>query len=73
MIKTVAEKIKKVLQRYADFLRQRKLVSEKNIPFFIRWVNEFLNYAHTRPGYSFEQTLDYFLKEIGNRTGVQPW
>ena len=65
--------INSVLQGYTNFVKQRKLVPEKNIPFLTRWVHEFLNFAHTHPGYSFEQTHDYFLKEIGGRTEIQPW
>jgi hypothetical protein len=36
-------------------------------------VREFLLFAQTHRGYSFEQTLDLFLAEVGARVGVKPW
>ena len=34
---------------------------------------EFLLFAQTHRGYTFEQTLDLFLAEVGARVGVKPW
>jgi integron integrase len=36
-------------------------------------VKEFLHFAQAHGGYTFEQTLDLFLSEIGGRVGVKPW
>ncbi|NBB81560.1 MAG: hypothetical protein GVY36_19325 [Verrucomicrobia bacterium] len=34
---------------------------------------EFLLFARAHAGYSFEQTLDLFLAEVGGRVGTKPW
>jgi hypothetical protein len=39
----------------------------------VRWVAEFLRFARAHAGYSFEQTLDLFLAEVGGRAGTKPW
>ena len=38
----------------------------------MRWVHEFLLFARGHGGYTFDQTLDMFLAEIGGRAGVKP-
>ena len=42
-------------------------------PYLVRWVREFLLFARAHAGYSFEQTLDLFLAEVGGRVGTKPW
>jgi hypothetical protein len=56
-----------VLDGYAKFLQEKKLALDKHRPYLVRWVREFLLFARTHAGYSFEQTLDLFLAEVGGR------
>ncbi|NBB94356.1 MAG: hypothetical protein GVY16_01265 [Planctomycetes bacterium] len=39
----------------------------------MRWVAEFLLFARAHAGYTFEQTLDLFLADVGGRVGTKPW
>jgi len=39
----------------------------KHQPYLVRWVREFLLFARDHGGYTFEQTLDLFLAEVGGR------
>lgn len=39
----------------------------------MRWVQQFLHFARARPGYTFEQTLDLYVAQVGDRVGVKPW
>ncbi len=39
----------------------------------MRWVGEFLLFARAHTGFSFEQTLDLFLAEVGKCVGTKPW
>jgi integron integrase len=39
----------------------------------VRHVRDFLYFADSHKGYTFEQTLDLFLNESGKRVGVKPW
>jgi len=66
-------KMEAVLEGYAKFLRERDLALPKHQPHLIRWVRESLLFARRHGGYTFEQTLDMFLAEIGKRGDVKPW
>jgi len=62
-----------VLDGYAKFLQDKNLALGKHQPYLVRWVREFLLFARAHAGYSFEQTLDLFLAEVGGRVGTKPW
>ena len=62
--------MREVLNGYAKFLQETNLALDKHQPYLVRWVAEFLRFARAHAGYSFEQTLDLFLAEVGgNRNG----
>jgi len=42
-------------------------------PYLVRWVKEFQRFAGEHSGYTFEQTLDLFLTDVGQRVGIKPW
>ena len=67
------DRLQEVLDGYAGFLRERNLALPKQQPYMVRWTREFLLFARGHEGYTFEQTLDLFLAEVGSRVGVQPW
>ena len=67
------QRLESVLGDFANFLRERKLALPKHQPYLVRWVREFLFFARQHGGYTFEQTLDLFLAEMGQRVGVKPW
>ena len=67
------EQLRAVLDGYANFLIERDVALPKHQPYLVRWVREFLRFARAHGGYTFEQTLDLFLAEIGGRAGVKPW
>lgn len=54
------------------FLTDKDLVPAKQRPYLVRWVQEFLLFAQEHGGYTFQQTLDLFLAEVGKRIGVKP-
>lgn len=59
------DQLHEVLDGYAKFLQQKNLALDKHQPYLVRWVREFLLFAWTHAEYSFEQTLDLFLAEVG--------
>jgi len=61
-----------VLGGYAKFLQDKNLALDKQQPYLVRWVREFLLFARAHAGYSFDQTLDLFLSEAGGRVGTKP-
>jgi len=62
-----------VLDGHAKFLQDKDLALDKHQPYLVRWVRDFLLFARAHGGYSFEQTLDLFLAEVGGRVGTKPW
>ena len=67
------DSMSQVLDGYARFLRERRLAPANQQPHLVRWAREFLQFAREHGGYTFEQTLDLFLAEVGTRVGVKPW
>ena len=65
--------LREVIDGYAKFLQDKNLAMDKHRPYLVRWVREFLLFSRARAGYSFEQTLDLFLAEVGGRLGTKPW
>ena len=67
------KRLQAVLDGYAKFLREKELALPKHQPHLVRWVREFLVFAADHAGYAFEQTLDLYLAEVGNRECIEPW
>ena len=67
------ERLQAALDGYSKFLQDKDLALPKHQPYLVRWVREFLLFAQGHGGYTFEQTLDMFLAEVGRRAGVKPW
>ena len=67
------ERLRTVLDAYANFLCEKKLAVPKHQSYLVRRVHEFLLFARQHGGYTFEQTLDLFLADVGRRVGVKPW
>lgn len=66
------DRLQAVLNGYAKFLREKELALPKHQPYLVRWVKEFLHFARAHAGYTFGQTLDLFLAEVGRRVGIEP-
>ena len=71
-----SQRLQAVLDGYAEFLRDKHLAFPRHQPHLVRWVREFLQFATDHAGYTFEQTLDLYLAEVGRRVregvGRQP-
>ena len=67
------EQLRKILEGYANFLREKELALSKHQPYLVHWVRSFLLFARDHGGYTFEQTLDLFLAEVGGRVGTKSW
>jgi len=67
------EHLQSVLDGYAKFLREKDLALSNHQPYLVGWAREFLLFAQGYAGYTFQQTLDMFLAEVGGRVDVKPW
>jgi hypothetical protein len=56
------KQLRKILEGYANFLREKQLAIPKHQPYLVHWVKSFLLFARDDGGYTFEQTLDLFLE-----------
>ena len=52
------------------WLRQRRLVPEKRIPFVVIWVERFLRLRATKPRENWKDSLQAFLQDL--EAGVSP-
>ena len=62
---TADERLRALADENAKFLRQKKVAALGCQPYLVRWVREFLLFAGTHGGETFEQTLDLPLAEMG--------
>ena len=67
------DRLQAVLEGYSKFLLEKNLAPPRHQPYLVRWVRDFLLFAQEHGGYTFEQTMDLFLAEVGGRVGVKPW
>ena len=67
------ERLRGALDGSATFLRDRDSTPARQRLRPARRTREFLLFAQGRGGYSFEQTPEMFLTQIGGRAGIQPW
>ena len=67
------ERLRRGLEGYENILWEKALALPKHQPQLARWVKEFLLFAREHGGYTFEQTLDLSLAEVGRRVGTKPW
>ena len=65
------EHLQAVLDEYGKFLHEKDLALPNHHPYRVGWVREFLLFAQRHGGYTFKQTLDMFLAEVGKRGGVE--
>ena len=65
------ERLQAVLEGYDRFLVEKDLSSQKERPYLVRRVREFLLFARAHGAFTFEQTLDLFLAR-GNGLARSP-
>lgn len=52
------------LDGFAAWLRQRRIASDSQIPYFVRWVERFLRLSRLRPRDVWRDTLQIFLENL---------
>jgi integron integrase len=64
---------KSLLPDFQDFLRSRKLVPAKNIPYFANWVSKFLNFSNESTQSDYKKLILEFMDALGKTENVQDW
>jgi hypothetical protein len=67
-----AQRLQGVLDGCGKFLREKQLAPAKQHPHLMSGVREFQGFAREHPGYTFEQTLDLFLEDLGGAGKTAP-
>ena len=62
-----------VLKEYRKFLTIRRLAKKQNIPFLVKWVHQFLLFAHVKTGVKFETVLEMFRNHLENDLHLKDW
>ncbi|SHF28959.1 hypothetical protein SAMN02745206_01693 [Desulfacinum infernum DSM 9756] len=65
------EKLKAVLQGYANFLREKKLALLKHRSHLVRWVREFVVFAEKHRDCTFEPNLGLVPERTGGTSRCQ--
>ena len=55
----------KVLAEYHKYLILRKLAKAEHVPYLVRWVKEFLQFARDKTGHKFEAVIEMFRRRRG--------
>jgi hypothetical protein len=65
--------LKEILPEFQSFLRERRLATEKNIPYYALWASRFLRYAQRRPGQNRETLILEFLESARTHWSLADW
>ena len=52
--------LEKILDEYHKYLILRKLAKKEHVPYLVRWVKEFLQFARDKTGHKFETVIEMF-------------
>ena len=63
-------KLDKILDEYHKYLISRKLVTKIRIPYLVRWVRQFLQFARDKNGHKFETVMEMFRRHLEQNPGI---
>ena len=63
----------RVLQEFAQYLRQRLLLPDAGVTAYVSWARLFLEFARPVRELGFEECLERFLAELGRTRGRPQW
>ena len=66
-------KIDTVMSQYKEYLQKRRLAKPKHIPFFVKWVRQFLAFAEQQRGKSFDEVYAQFGASLGQNQQISDW
>jgi len=66
-------KLDKILDEYHKYLICRKLAKKARIPYLVRWVRQFLQFAKGHTGHKFETVIEMFRCHLEQNPGIEDW
>lgn len=64
---------KNILPDYQAFLRSRKLVPERNIPYFVQWVSKFLHFYNKNNQLDHKKLVMEFMDSLQKNNAIPDW
>ena len=65
--------LEKILDEYHKYLILRKLAKEEHVPYLVRWVKEFLQFAKDKTGHKFETVIEMFRQHLEQNSEIKDW
>jgi hypothetical protein len=62
-----------LLPEFQEFLKQKKIVPDKQIPFYAQWVSRFLSFLNRNSFTSLDIATDQFIIWLRDTQHVQDW
>jgi hypothetical protein len=62
-----------ILPEFQEFLLSRKIVPEKNIPFYARWVSKFLTFSNINTELDQDALVAEFLYSLKSKKNITDW
>ena len=64
---------KRILPKFQDFLLSRKLVPEKNVPYYARWVIRFLAFSNKSSHLDHDALTSEFIHSLKSEENIADW
>jgi hypothetical protein len=64
---------KSLLPDFQEFLRSRKIVAERNIPYFACWVSKFLHYSNRNQHLDHKKLVMEFIDFLQKDNAIPDW
>jgi len=62
-----------ILPEFQDFLLSRRLVPEKNVPFYAHWVSKFLAFSNINRELDQDALVAEFLHSLKSKKNISDW
>ena len=66
-------KIDTVLADYEAYLKRHRMAKSKHIPYLVKWVRRFLDFAKRQRGKSFDEVSLLYGAELGKDAKISDW
>jgi hypothetical protein len=73
IVKLVYMTSNQILPEFQDFLLSRKLVPEKNVPYYARWVSRFLAFSNKSKTLDHETLTSEFIHSLESDENIADW
>ena len=70
---SISMELKDILPEFQAFLRNRRMVHDKSIPYYAVWVSKFLNFINRNPYRDIESQVIAFVEKLKSDQRLKDW